>query len=56
VSSSTTRPAERNGGFDETLRRPLRAALTELVLAGVPLQKIMSMVTAELSGLLRKPR
>jgi DNA-binding transcriptional regulator YhcF (GntR family) len=56
VSSSTTRPAEGNGNSDEHLRRPLRAALTELVLAGVPSQKILSIVTAELNGLLRKPR
>ena len=56
VSSSTTRSAEGNGGSDEHLRRPLRAALTELVLAGVPSQKILNIVTAELNGLLRKPR
>ena len=56
VSSSTTRSVEGNGNSDEHLRRPLRAALTELVLAGVPLQKIMTMVTGELAGLLRKPR
>ncbi|SRR5882724_6304858 len=51
VSSSTTRPAEGNGDSDEYLRRPLRAALTGLVLAGLPSQDIVSMVTAELRGL-----
>jgi GntR family transcriptional regulator len=55
VSSSTRRPAEGNGNSDEHLRR-LRAALTEMVLAGLPLTKIQSIVTAELNGLLRKSR
>jgi GntR family transcriptional regulator len=50
VSSATTRVAE-NGKADDHLRRPLRAALTELVLAGLPSMEIMNIVMAELKGL-----
>lgn len=39
---------------DDELRKGLRAALTHLVLAGLPRAQIMSMVTDELRGLLRK--
>lgn len=40
----------------DELRRPLRAALTSLVLAGLPRAEIMSIVGEELRGLLRKGR
>jgi GntR family transcriptional regulator len=50
VASSTSAPEK----GDERLRRPLRAALTELVLAGLPLQAIMNIVSAELKGLKRR--
>jgi GntR family transcriptional regulator len=46
VSSRTT--TEQN---DSELRKPLRAALTQLVLAGLPLSRIMRMVADELSFL-----
>jgi GntR family transcriptional regulator len=39
-------------GEDE-LRRPLRTALTQLVLAGLPRAEIMSIVADELRGLLK---
>jgi GntR family transcriptional regulator len=46
VSSRTT--TEQN---DSELRKPLRAALTQLVLSGLPLSRIMRMVADELSFL-----
>jgi len=50
VSSATTHTAEPDKS-DEHLRRPLRAALTELVLAGLPNAQIVNIVMAELKGL-----
>ena len=41
---------------DDELRKPLRAALTQLVLAGLPRAEIMSVVTDELHGLLKGNR
>jgi GntR family transcriptional regulator len=41
---------------DNELRKPLRAALTQLVLAGLPRSEIMSVVTDELRGLLKGNR
>jgi GntR family transcriptional regulator len=38
---------------DDDLRRPLRTALTELVLAGMPRAQILSMVSDELRSLLK---
>jgi GntR family transcriptional regulator len=38
---------------EDELRKPLRTALTQLVLAGMPRAEIMSMVTDELRGLLK---
>jgi GntR family transcriptional regulator len=38
---------------EEELRRPLRAALTGLVLAGLPRVEIMNLVQSELRGLLK---
>ena len=38
---------------ENELRKPLRTALTQLVLAGLPRAEIMSMVTEELRGLLK---
>jgi GntR family transcriptional regulator len=38
---------------DEELRRPLRVALTQLVIAGLPRTKIMSLVSDELQHLLK---
>ena len=38
---------------DNELRKPLRAALTQLVLAGLPKTEIMTIVTDELRGLLK---
>lgn len=43
VSSSTTAAQT-----EESLRRPLRSALTQLVLSGMPASRIMRLVTAEL--------
>lgn len=48
VSSRTAR-----GRGEEELRRPLRAALTGMVLAGLPRVEIMNIVQSELRGLLR---
>jgi GntR family transcriptional regulator len=48
VSSSTAQEKTQ-----DELRRPLRAALTQLVLAGLPRAEIMSVVGEELRGLLR---
>lgn len=39
---------------DDELRKPLRAALTALVLAGLPKTEIMALVSDELRGLLRR--
>jgi GntR family transcriptional regulator len=47
VSSATTRPVERS---DEDLRRPLRSALTGLVLAGIAPAQIVSIVLSELKS------
>ena len=41
---------------DGELRKPLRAALTQLVLAGLPKAEIMTMVSDELRGLLKGNR
>ena len=41
---------------DDELRKPLRAALTQLVLAGLPRAEIMSVVTDELRALLKGNR
>jgi GntR family transcriptional regulator len=38
---------------EEELRRPLRTALTELVLAGIPRRRILGLVNDELHGLLK---
>jgi GntR family transcriptional regulator len=38
---------------DDELRKPLRAALTQFVLAGLPRAEIMAVVAEELRGLLR---
>ncbi|HEY1341884.1 MAG TPA: GntR family transcriptional regulator [Bryobacteraceae bacterium] len=48
VASRTTAPQS----ADE-LRRPLRTALTQLVLAGLPRRAILNIVTDELQSLLR---
>ncbi|HEX8746278.1 MAG TPA: GntR family transcriptional regulator [Pyrinomonadaceae bacterium] len=41
---------------DEELRRPLRTALTQLVLAGLARTEIMGMVAEELRALLKGPK
>jgi GntR family transcriptional regulator len=41
---------------EDELRRPLRTALTRLVLAGLPRSEIMGMVTDELRALLKGTR
>lgn len=41
---------------DDELRRPLRTALTQLVLAGLPRAEIMSLVADELRGLLKSSK
>lgn len=41
---------------DNELRKPLRAALTQLVLAGLPKTEIMTIVSDELRGLLKGNR
>lgn len=51
VSSRTARDRS-----DEELRRPLRSALTGLVLAGLPRGEIMNIVQSELRGLLKGGR
>jgi GntR family transcriptional regulator len=38
---------------EDELRRPLRTALTELVLAGMPRARILNLVNDELKGLLK---
>ena len=48
VSSSTAQEKT-----DDELRKPVRAALTQLVLAGLPRTAIMTIVTDELGGLLK---
>lgn len=48
VSSSTAQEKT-----DDELRKPVRAALTQLVLAGLPRTAIMNIVTDELRGLLK---
>lgn len=54
VSSSTSSATSPRDKDHERLRRPLRAALTELILSGLPSQTILSIVTAELKGLQKK--
>ncbi|HEY0379194.1 MAG TPA: GntR family transcriptional regulator [Pyrinomonadaceae bacterium] len=49
VASRTAR-----GKSDGELRKPLRAALTALVLAGLPRAEIMTLVSDELRGLLKR--
>ena len=49
VSSRTAQ-----GKSDDELRKPLRAALTALVLAGLPRTEIMAVVSDELRGLLKR--
>jgi len=44
------------GKTDDELRKPLRAALTQFVLAGLPRAEIMSIVGDELRGLLKGNR
>jgi GntR family transcriptional regulator len=39
---------------EEELRSPLRTALTQLILAGLPRTRIMNMVAEELRGLLKE--
>lgn len=51
VASSTAQ-----GKSDDELRKPLRAALTQLVLAGLPRAQIMTIVGDELRGLLKGNR
>ena len=51
VSSSTAQEKT-----DDELRKPLRAALTQLVLAGLARAEIMSVVTDELRALLKGNR
>ncbi len=51
VLSSTTQDKS-----DDELRKPLRAALTQLVLAGLPRAQIMTIVGDELRGLLKGNR
>ena len=51
VSSSTAQAKT-----DDELRKPLRAALTQLVLAGLPRTKIMTIVGNELRGLLKSSK
>jgi GntR family transcriptional regulator len=51
VSSSTAQEKT-----DDELRKPLRAALTQLVLAGLPRAEIMTVVTDELRALLKGNR
>src|SRR4030095_9114080 len=46
VSSSTAQEKT-----DDELRKPLRAALTQLVLAGLPRAAVMAVVTEEFGGL-----
>lgn len=51
VSSSTAQAKT-----PDELRKPLRAALTQLVLAGLPRSEIMTVVAEELRGLLKTNR
>ena len=52
VVASTTS----NNTADDELRKPLRAALTQLVLAGLPRSKILTIVADELRALLKGAR
>ncbi|HVF88771.1 MAG TPA: GntR family transcriptional regulator [Blastocatellia bacterium] len=45
-----------NEKTEDELRGPLRTALTQLVLAGIPRREIMSMVSEELRGMLKGAR
>jgi GntR family transcriptional regulator len=51
ASRSTARQGAKHS--EDELRRPLRTALTELVLAGMPRGQILSMVSDELRSLLK---
>jgi GntR family transcriptional regulator len=51
-----TRSSAQQGKTDEELRKPLRAALTQMVLAGLARSEIMSVVGEELRGLLKGNR
>ena len=44
------------GQTDDELRRPLRTALTQLVLAGLPRTRILNIVSEELRGLMKAAR
>ena len=48
--------ANAQGKTDNELRKPLRAALTQLVLAGLPKTEIMTIVSDELRSLLKGNR
>ena len=53
--SGATVVARTSGGVhsQEDLRRPIRTALTDLVLAGMPKREILTLVIDELRGLLK---
>ena len=51
VSRSTAQQGAKHS--EDELRRPLRTALTDLVLAGMPRAQILSMVSDELRSLLK---
>jgi GntR family transcriptional regulator len=48
------RSSVQQGKTDDELRKPLRAALTQMVLAGLARSEIMSVVGEELRGLLKR--
>ena len=50
---TSRRTSEENRPSPETLRKTIRAALTQMVLAGMRRAEIMSLVTDELRGLLK---
>jgi GntR family transcriptional regulator len=55
-AGATVRSRMANERTADELRRPLRAALTSLVLAGLPRGEIMTIVGEELRGLLKGGR
>lgn len=55
-AGATVAPRIAQEKSDGELRKPLRAALTQLVLAGLPKAEIMAMVSDELRGLLKGNR
>ncbi len=55
-AGATVAARRAQGGNVEELRKPLRAALTGLVLAGLPRGEIMGLVQDELRGLLKGAR